>query len=129
VGIRFRSVSSDTKELIELGVKRFLDEVPALKQLKLIFRLDLRARRDSQTWRIAIPEVDVRKDPAADAKLTVLAPRSHFNELARDGRLQHWRDAYENGYVRVTGHEEILKLIGRVIERHETRQKIKKRRL
>ena len=59
----------------------------------------------------------------------MVAPRSHFNELARDGRLQHWRDAYENGYVRVTGHEEIIKLVGRVIERHETRQKIKKRRL
>ena len=51
----------------------------------------------------------------------MLAPRSHFNELAKDGRLQHWRDAYENGYVRVAGQEEILKLIGRVIERHETR--------
>ena len=38
------------------------------------------------------------------------------------------RDAYENGYVRVVGQDEILKLIGRVIERHETRAKIKKRR-
>ena len=59
----------------------------------------------------------------------VLAPRSHFNELAKDGRLQHWRDAYENGYVRVAGQDEILKLIGNVIERHESAQKIKKRRL
>ena len=66
-------------------------------------RLDLRAERDSQTWRIEFPQIDVRKDPAADAKVTVLAPRSHFNELAKDGRLQHWRDAYENGYVRVAG--------------------------
>jgi hypothetical protein len=122
-------VAEGTKELIELGARRFLEEVPALKQLNLVLRLDLRARRDSQTWRVALPEIDVRKDPGADAKVTVLAPRSHFNELARDGRLQHWRDAYENGYVRVTGHEEIIKLIGRVIERHETRQRIKKRRL
>jgi hypothetical protein len=122
-------VAEGTKELIELGAKRFLEEVPALKQLKLVLRLDLRARRDSQTWRVSFPEIDVRKDPGADAKVTVLAPRSHFNELARDGRLQHWRDAYENGYVRVAGHEEIIKLIGKVIERHETRQKIKKRRL
>jgi hypothetical protein len=122
-------VAEGTKELIELGAMRFLEEVPALKQLKLVLRLDLRARRDSQTWRVSFPEIDVRKDPGADAKVTVLAPRSHFNELARDGRLQHWRDAYENGYVRVAGHEEIIKLIGKVIERHETRQKIKKRRL
>jgi hypothetical protein len=122
-------VANGTKELIEEGTRRFLDEIPALKQLKLVLRLDLRARRDSQTWRIELPRVDVKRDPAADAKVTVLAPRSHFNELAKDGRLQHWRDAYENGYLRVTGQDEILKLIGRVIERHETRAKVKKRRL
>ena len=127
--IRFGVVSSDTKDLIELGARRFVEEVPALKQLRLVLRLDLRAKRDSQTWRIEFPQLDVRKDPAGDAKVTVVAPRSHFNELAKDGRLQHWRDAYENGYVRVVGQEDILKLIGRVIERHEKRLKIKKRRL
>jgi hypothetical protein len=127
--IRFGVVSSDTKDLIEMGARRFVEEVPALKQLRLVLRLDLRAKRDSQTWRIEFPQLDVRKDPAGDAKVTVVAPRSHFNELAKDGRLQHWRDAYENGYVRVVGQEDILKLIGRVIERHEKRLKIKKRRL
>ena len=120
---------SDTQELIETGARRFLDELPALKQLKLVLRVDLRAKRDSQTWRVEFPQIDVRRDPAADAKVTLVAPRSHFNELAKDGRLQHWRDAYENGYVRVVGQDEILKLIGRVIEHHEKRQKIKKRRL
>jgi hypothetical protein len=122
-------VSSDTKQLIELGATRFLEELPALKPLKLVIRLDLRARRDSQTWRIEFPTIDVKRDPAADAQVVVLAPRSHFNELAKDGRLQHWRDAYENGYVRVAGKDDILKLIGRVIERHEKRELIKKRRL
>jgi hypothetical protein len=122
------AVASDTKDLIVEGASRFLDEVPALKKLRLVLRLDLRSRRDSQTWRVELPDLAVKRDPAADAKVTVLAPRSHFNELAKDGRLQHWRDAYENGYVRVVGQDEILKLIGRVIERHETRAKIKKRR-
>jgi hypothetical protein len=122
-------VAGGTKELIEEGVRRFLDEVPALKQLRLVLRLDLRARRDSQTWRVQLPELDIRRDPAADARVIVLAPRSHFNELAKDGQLRHWRDAYENGYVRVVGQDEILKLIGRVIERHETRAKVKKRML
>jgi hypothetical protein len=127
--IRFCAVASETKELIEEGARRFIDEVPALKQLKLVLRLDLRSRRESQTWRVRFPAVEAKRDPAADAKVTVVAPRSHFNELAKDGRLQHWRDAYENGYIRVTGQDEILKLIGRVIERHETRAKIKKRRV
>src|SRR5437867_3314873 len=108
---------------------RFLEELPALRQLRLVIRLDLRARRDSQTWRIEFPNIQVKKDPAADAQVVVLAPRSHFNELAKDGRLQHWRDAYENGYVRVAGKEDILKLIARVIEHHEKREMIKKRRL
>jgi hypothetical protein len=126
--IRFRAVASETKDLIEEGARRFIDEVPALKQLKLVLRLDLRSRRESQTWRVQFPVVEAKRDPAGDARVTVVAPRSHFNELAKDGRLQHWRDAYENGYIRVTGQDEILKLIGRVIERHETRAKIKKRR-
>jgi len=121
-------VASETKDLIEEGARRFIDEVPALKQLKLVLRLDLRSRRESQTWRVQFPAIEAKRDPAADARVTVVAPRSHFNELAKDGRLQHWRDAYENGYIRVTGQDEILKLIGRVIERHETRAKIKKRR-
>ena len=119
---------SETQELIEQGVRRFVDEVPAFKQLRLVFRLELRARRDSQVWRVELPTVNVKKDPAGDAKVVLLAPRSHFNELAKDGRLQHWRDAYENGYIRVTGQSDILKLIARVIERHETRAKVKKRR-
>ena len=122
-------MASETKDLIEEGARRFIDEVPALKQLKLVLRLDLRSRRESQTWRVQLPAVEAMRDPAADARVTVVAPRSHFNELAKDGRLQHWRDAYENGYIRVTGQDEILKLIGRVIERHETRAKIKKRRV
>jgi hypothetical protein len=122
-------VASETKDLIEEGARRFLDEVPALKQLKLVLRLDLRARRESQTWRVEFPDIKVAKDPAGDAKVTLVAPRSHFNELAKDGRLQHWRDAYENGYIRVVGQDDFLKLIGRVIERHETRAKIKKRRV
>jgi hypothetical protein len=121
--------AESTKDLIQEGARRFLEEVPALKQLKLVLRLELRARRDSQTWRVEFPSLDARKDPASDAKVTLLAPRSHFTELAKDGRLQHWRDAYENGYLRVAGQDEILKLIGRVIERHETRAKVKKRRL
>ena len=129
LGYASAPVSSDTKKLIEEGARRFLEELPALKQLRLVVRLDLRAKRDSQTWRIEFPQIDVRKDPAGDAKVTVLAPRSHFNELAKDGRLQHWRDAYQNGYVRAAGQPEIIKLIGNVIERHEKRQQVKKRKL
>ncbi len=121
-------MSSDTKNLVERAARNFLEEVPALKQLQLVLQLDLRSRRDSQMWRVDFPECKATKELATAAKVTVVVPRSHFNELARDGKLQHWKDAYQNGYVRTTGQEEILKLVGMVIERQETRTKIKKRR-
>ena len=38
-------------------------------------------------------------------------PRSHFNELAREGNIRHWREAFESGTVRATGPTEILRLI------------------
>ena len=63
LGYPSASVSSDTKDLIEEGARRFLEEVPALKQLKLVMRLDLRARRDSQTWRVEFPDIDVKQGP------------------------------------------------------------------
>jgi hypothetical protein len=47
--------------------------------------------------------------------------RSHFNELAEDGRLAHWVDAYERGLVKVTGDAAVVKLLGNVIERQRAR--------
>ena len=122
------SVATETKDLIEEGTRRFLDEVPALKQLRLVMRLDLRSRRDSQTWRIELPDIDVKHDPAADAKVTVVAPRSHFNELAREGKVRHWREAFQSGTVKATGPAEILKLIQNVVEKQEERGRTRKLR-
>jgi len=48
-------------------------------------------------------------------------PRSHFNELAQEGTLAHWVDAYEHGHVKVTGEPAVTKLIGNVIERQLAR--------
>jgi len=84
-------VAEGTKELIEMGAKRFLEEIPALKQLQLVVRLDLRARRDSQTWRVALPEVDVRKDPAADAKVASRRVPAFRPMSARSSSSMSWR--------------------------------------
>ena len=35
-------------------------------------------------------------------------PRSHFNELAREGKVRHWREAFQSGTVKATGPAEIL---------------------
>ena len=114
--------SSDTKALIERAVTRFAEEVPALGRLALVIRLELRARGgDAPIWRVEVPGPKVAKAPVGDARLEVSVSRSHFNELAAEGRLRHWIDAYEHGHVRVSGEPAVVKLIGNVIQRQQAR--------
>ena len=115
--------SGDTRALIQQAVERFGEEVPALKQLKLVIRLELRARGDVPVWRVEVPGPKIAKDPAGDAKLDISVPRSHFNELATDGRLKDWVDAYEHGHVKVTGESGVVKLLGNVIQRQRARSR------
>jgi hypothetical protein len=49
--------------------------------------------------------------------------RSHFNELADDGRLTNWVEAYEHGHVRVSGDHAVIKLLGNVIQRQLARSR------
>ncbi|MDQ4131441.1 MAG: hypothetical protein M3133_10725 [Actinomycetota bacterium] len=112
---------ADTRALIERAVRRFAEDVPALRQLKLVIRLELRARGDAPVWRVEVPGPRVSKDPAGDARVEVSVGRSHFNELATDGRLKHWREAYERGHVRISGDPAVVKLVANVIERQSAR--------
>jgi hypothetical protein len=110
--------ASETKALIAQAVERLQQEVPALGQLKLVARLELRARGgDAPIWRVEVPGPKISKDPAGDARIDVSVARSHFNELAKDGRLRHWAEAYEHGHVKVSGDSAVIKLLGNVIER------------
>ena len=113
--------SGDTRSLIRQAVEHLQEELPALKQLKLVVRLELRARGDVPVWRVAVPGPEIAKDPAGDARLQVSVARSHFNELAADGTLKHWVDAYDHGHVRVSGDPAVTKLIGNVIQRQLAR--------
>jgi hypothetical protein len=110
--------ATDTKQLIAQAVERLQEEVPALGQVKLVARVELRARGgDTPIWRVEVPGPKISKDPAGDARLDISVARSHFNELAKEGRLRHWADAYELGHVKVTGDSAVIKLLGNVIER------------
>jgi hypothetical protein len=113
--------SADTRTLIKQAVENLQNEVPALKQLKLVIRLELRARGDVPIWRVEVPGPVITKDPAGDARIDVSVARSHFNELAADGRLKHWVDAYDHGHVHVSGDAAVTKLIGNVIQRQLAR--------
>ena len=47
--------------------------------------------------------------------------RPQFNELAAEGSLRQWAEAYEHGHVRVTGDAAVTKLLGNVIQRQLAR--------
>jgi hypothetical protein len=114
--------STDTKALIAKTLEQFMTEVPALRQLKLVIRLELHARGgDAPIWRVEIPGPKIDRDAAGDARIDVTVGRSHFNELAADGRLKHWADAYEVGHVKVSGDPAVVKLLGNVIQRQLVR--------
>jgi hypothetical protein len=117
---------ADTKTLIETGVRRFLEEVPALQNLKLVVALELRGRGDVQLYRVEMPGPKVTKDVASDARVRIVVPRSHFNELATEGKVHHWHEAYEHGHVKFEGSPEILKLVANVVERQEERSRTRK---
>ena len=117
---------ASTADLIRSAVTRFQEEVPALKQLKLVFGLELRGRRDIQLYRVQVPGPKVSKDLARDERVLVEIDRATFNELAERGTVKSYRKAFETGHVKVEGDSNVLKLIAQVVERQEQRARTKK---
>jgi hypothetical protein len=114
--------TSDTKQLIAQALEQLMQEVPSLRQIKLVMRVELRARGgDAPIWRVEVPGPKIDRDPAADARMDVVIVRQHFNELAKDGRIKQWIDAYEHGHVQVSGDPGVVKLLGSVIQRQAAR--------
>ena len=120
------SSPSDTKNLIETAVARFLAEVPALAPLKLILGLELRGRGDVQIYRVQMPDRAVTKDIASDSQVRLEVPRATFNELATKGTVADWRAAFGRGEAKVTGIESFIRLIGQVVERQEERSRTRR---
>jgi hypothetical protein len=109
-------------------VRNFLAEVPALEPLRLVVGLELRGRGDVQLYRVELPGPQISKDIASDAKVRLTVTRSHFNELAVDGRIKQWRAAFEHGDAKVTGIEQIIRLIANVVEKQDERSRTRKAR-
>ena len=120
--------TAETKALIEAAVLKFQQQVPALQKLKLVIELELRGRGDIQLFRVEVPGPKVTRDIASDAKVRLSVPRSHFNELAEEGKVRNWREAFESGTVKASGPPEILKLIQNVVEKQEERTRTRKLR-
>ena len=122
-------MAEDAKTLIEAAVRSFLEEVPALKPLKLVVGVDLRGRGDVQQFRLELPEVRVTKDIAADAKIRIEMRRDFFNAMVENGaKVPDWREAFMYGQARASGVDQYLRLIVNVVDRQEERNRTRKAR-
>jgi hypothetical protein len=73
-------------KLLDRAVRGFLDEVPALKDLRLVVGVDLNGRGgDVQQFRIEMPDIDIRKDMGTDAKIRIEMRRDFFNLMVEHG--------------------------------------------
>ena len=119
----------DAKRLIEIALRSFLDEVPALKALKLIVGIDLIGRGDVQQFRLQMPEQEVTKDMAADSRVRIEMRRDFFNAMVEHrARVADWREAFTYGQAKASGVDQYLKLIVNVVGKQEERTRLRKAR-
>jgi hypothetical protein len=119
-------MAEDAKALIELAVRRFLKEVPALEPLKLVVGIELRGRGDMQHFRLEMPGLKVTKGPAADGRMRVEMRREFFNVMAKEAKVPDWVEAFTYGQAKASGPEQFVKLIGNVVERQQERERTRR---
>jgi hypothetical protein len=123
-------MAGDAIELLDRAARGFLEEVPALKDLKLVVGVDLNGRGgDVQQFRIEMPQLDVRKDMGTDAKIRIEMRRDFFNLMVEHGaKVADWEQAFHEGRAKATGVTQYLQLIQRVVERQQERQRLRRAR-
>jgi hypothetical protein len=121
-------MAEDAKALIEIAVRNFLTEVPALAPMKLVVGVDLRGRGDVQQFRVQLPEVTVSKDIAADARIRVDMRREFFNAMAHDAKVPDWIEAFTYGQAKASGVDQYMRLIANVVDKQLERQRTRKAR-
>lgn len=123
---RVHAVSDDAKTLIETAINRFVEEVPALQPLKLVFVVSLRGRGDVQMFRVEMPDVKVTKGDDPDARVRVEMPRAFFNVMAKEAHIADWREAFTYGQAKASGPTQVLQLIERVVAKQEERNRTRR---
>jgi hypothetical protein len=121
-------MAEDAKALIELAVRRFIGEVPALEPIRLVVGVELRGRGDVQHFRLEMPDIKVTKGPAADVRIRVDMRREFFNVMAREAKVADWVEAFTYGQAKASGPEQFLRLINNVVDKHLERQRVRKAR-
>jgi hypothetical protein len=121
-------MAEDAKTLIDLAVRRFQEEVPALAQLKLVFAVELRGGHDVQLYRVELPGPKIEKGNTEDARVRVEMQRSFFNVMAKEAKAPDWREAFMYGQAKATGNKQIMQLIQHVVDKHEERLRLRRSR-
>ena len=123
-------MAGDAIQLLDRAAREFLEEVPALKDLKLVVGVDLNGRGgDVQQFRIEMPNLEVRKDMGTDAKIRIELRRDFFNLMVEHGaKVDDWAQAFQEGRAKATGVSQYLQLIQRVVERHQERARLRRAR-
>jgi hypothetical protein len=113
--------------LIQQAVRDVVEEVPALKPLKLVVGIDLHGRGDVQQFRLQMPEIEVTKDIGADAKIRIEMRRDFFNLMVEHGaKVADWEQAFNEGRAKATGVTQYLQLIARVVEKQQERSRLRR---
>ncbi len=114
--------------MIVQAARDVVDQVPALAPLKLVVDVQLQGRGDLQIFRLELPEGEVTKEVADDAKVHLAMRREDFNRLVNEGTIKAWQKAFEDGTVRASGVEQYLKLITQVVDKQQGRDQLKRAR-
>lgn len=120
-------MSDDARVMIASAVHSVLEEVPALKPLKLVVGIDMRGRGDTQQFRLEMPSVTVTRDLATDARIRIEMQRAFFNSMVENGaRVADWTEAFMYGQAKATGNAQFMKLIATVVDKQMERDRTKR---
>lgn len=121
-------MSGDARTLIAKAANDVVAQVPALAPLKIVIDVQLQGRGDLQVFRLEMPQAEVTKDVATDAKIHLAMRREEFNRLVEEGSISAWRRAFETGSVKASGVEQYMKLITQVVDKQQSRAQLKRAR-
>ncbi len=120
-------MSSDAPPLIETAVKRVLEEVPALKPMKLAVAIELHGRGDIQQFRLELPEVNVVKGLSGDERVNLELRRDFFNLMVEhEAKVADWEQALHEGRLKASGMRQYLQLVGKVVEKQQERNRLRR---
>jgi len=121
-------MSGDARTLIAKAANDVVAQVPALAPLKIVVDVQLQGRGDLQVFRLEMPQAEVTKEVAADAKIHLAMRREEFNRLVEEASIAAWRKAFDTAVVKASGVEQYMKLITQVVDKQQSRAQLKRAR-